>query len=73
MTPSGKPPDVAQAQQTWCIDMLLRGISLENLSILTGLDLLQLQPYAQRAKERTAIAQATRLDQKPSQIAHSLK
>jgi AcrR family transcriptional regulator len=64
-TPFGQPPTIEQAQQTWCIDMLLRGISLENLSILTGLDLIQLQPYAQRAKERTAIAQATRLDQKP--------
>jgi AcrR family transcriptional regulator len=68
LTPSGQLPQVEQAQQTWCIDMLLRGISLENLSILTGLDLLQLQPYAQRAKERTAIAQATRLDQKSSRL-----
>jgi AcrR family transcriptional regulator len=67
VTPSGQPPSVEQAQQTWCIDMLLRGMSIENLSILTGLDVIQLQPYAQRAKERTAIAQATRLDQKPSQ------
>jgi AcrR family transcriptional regulator len=68
LTPSGQLPQVEQAQQTWCIDMLLRGISLDNLSILTGLDLLQLQPYAQRAKERTAIAQATRLDQKSSRL-----
>lgn len=68
LTPSQQPPRIEQAQQTWCIDMLLRGVSLENLSILTGLDLLQLQPYAQRAKERTAIAQATRLDQKPSRL-----
>jgi AcrR family transcriptional regulator len=66
VTPAGQPPQLEQARQTWCIDMLLRGISLENLSILTGLDLMQLQPYAQRAKERTAIAQATRLDQKNS-------
>ncbi|WP_404786203.1 TetR family transcriptional regulator [Altericista sp. CCNU0014] len=68
VTPSGQPPQLEQARQTWCIDMLLRGISLENLSILTGLDLMQLQPYAQRAKERTAIAQATRLDQKASRL-----
>ncbi len=68
LTPSGQLPQVEQAQQTWCVDMLLRGINLENLSILTGLDLLQLQPYAQRAKERTAIAQATRLDQKSSRL-----
>jgi AcrR family transcriptional regulator len=56
------------AQQTWCIDMLLRGISLENLSILTGLELVQLQPYAERAKTLAAIAQATRLDQKTTHL-----
>ncbi len=68
LTPSGQLPKIEQAQQTWCIDMLLRGISVENLSILTGLDSTRLQPYVQRAKERTAIAQATRLDQKPSRL-----
>ncbi len=69
LTPAtGHPPQIEQAQQTWCIDMLLRGISVENLSILTGLDSMQLQPYVQRAKERTAIAQATRLDQKSSRL-----
>jgi AcrR family transcriptional regulator len=57
---------IAQAQQTWCIDMLLRGINLENLSILSGLELEQLKPYAARAKEILALEQATRLDQKNS-------
>ncbi|MEO0377276.1 MAG: TetR/AcrR family transcriptional regulator [Cyanobacteria bacterium P01_A01_bin.17] len=64
-TPEGSPI-LAQAQQTWCIDMLLRGMSLENLSILTDWDLESLQPYARRAEEIAAIEQATRLDQKPS-------
>jgi AcrR family transcriptional regulator len=68
LTPLGQPPMLEQAQQTWCIDMLLRGVNTENLSILTGLDAMQLQPYVQRAKERTAIAQATRLDQKSSSL-----
>jgi AcrR family transcriptional regulator len=68
LTPSNQPPMIEQAQQTWCIDMLLRGINSENLSILTGLDSVELQPYVQRAKERTAIAQATRLDQKSSRF-----
>jgi site-specific recombinase XerD len=67
LTPLAQPPMIEQAQQTWCIDMLLRGVNSENLSILTGLDAIQLQPYVQRAKERTAIAQATRLDRKPNQ------
>ncbi len=64
-TPQG-PPDLAQAPQTWCIDMLLRGMSLENLSILTGWELKDLRPYARRAEEIAALEQATRLDQKPS-------
>jgi AcrR family transcriptional regulator len=59
-------PSPAQAQQTWCIEMLMRGVSLENLSILTGQDLAQLQPYAQRAREKAALEQAAQLDRKPS-------
>lgn len=58
-------PMPAQAQQTWCIEMLMRGMSLENLSILTGQDLAQLQPYAQRAREKAALEQAAQLDRKP--------
>ena len=54
-----------QAQQTWYIDMLLRGVSLENLCILTGVEREQLQPYADRAKQIAALEQATQLDQKP--------
>ncbi|MEM8611253.1 MAG: TetR/AcrR family transcriptional regulator [Cyanobacteria bacterium P01_H01_bin.105] len=57
-------PRLIQARQTWCIEMLMRGISLENLSILTGSDVAELQPYDQRAKEKNAIAAATQLDRK---------
>ncbi|MEH2359806.1 TetR family transcriptional regulator [Nostoc sp.] len=65
LTPQGQRPTVAQAQQTWRVEMLMRGISLENLSILTGCDRTQLQPYARRAREKAALEQATRLDHKP--------
>ncbi|MEA5566555.1 TetR/AcrR family transcriptional regulator [Anabaena sp. UHCC 0399] len=65
LTPQGKPPEIAQAQHTWRVEMLMRGISLENLSILTGCDRAQLQAYAHRAREKAALEQATRLDQKP--------
>jgi AcrR family transcriptional regulator len=65
ITPQG-PPDLSQAQQTWCIDMLLRGMKPENLSILTGWDSGRLQPYIQRAEAISALEQAARLDQKPS-------
>ncbi|HLO87913.1 MAG TPA: TetR/AcrR family transcriptional regulator [Nostocaceae cyanobacterium] len=65
LTPQGKPPQIEQTQHTWRVEMLMRGISLDNLSILTGCDRTQLQAYAQRAKEKAALEQATRLDHKP--------
>jgi AcrR family transcriptional regulator len=64
ITPEGKVPAIEQAQQTWRIEMLMRGVSLENLSILTGLDIEHLQPYAHRAREKAALEQALQLDQK---------
>ncbi len=63
-TPEGYPPNIEQAQQTWCVDMLMRGIDLNDLGILTGWDTTRLQPYAQRAKAKLTLEQATRLDQK---------
>ncbi|MBP0017556.1 MAG: TetR family transcriptional regulator [Cyanobacteria bacterium SBLK] len=64
---TGEIPAIARAQQTWCVEMLMRGMSLENLSILSGLALEQLKPYARRAKEKAAIEEATRLDRKSPQ------
>ncbi|MBD2595892.1 TetR family transcriptional regulator [Nostoc spongiaeforme FACHB-130] len=66
LTPQGKPPEITQAQQTWCVEMLMRGVSLDDLSILTGCDRSQLQPYARRAKEKAALEAAIRLDHKPA-------
>lgn len=66
LTPEGKPPELAQGQQTWCVEMLMRGVSLENISIITNWDLVELEPYARRAKEKAAIEEATRLDRKPN-------
>lgn len=53
-----------QARQTWCIELLMKGMSLENLSILSGLSLEELAPYAQRAKEKAALEQALAIDTK---------
>lgn len=53
---------VEQAQQTWCVEMLMRGISLEDLQILTGMSLEQLTVYGRRAKEKTALEQGLALD-----------
>jgi AcrR family transcriptional regulator len=62
--PDGQPLTIEQAQQTWRVEMLSRGVTLEDLQILTGQELNQLQPYAQRAREKTALEQAIRIDRK---------
>ena len=64
LTPEVQPLSIEQARQTWCVEMLMKGINLEDLSILSGLDLRQLQPYARRAGEKAALERAVRLDRK---------
>ncbi len=64
LTPEGQPLIVEQARQTWCVEMLMKGIDLEDLSILSGWDSTRLQPYARRAREKAALERAVRLDQK---------
>ncbi|MGL5940307.1 MAG: TetR family transcriptional regulator [Waterburya sp.] len=64
LTPQGKRPTIEQARQTWCIEMLIRGIALEDLSIISGIAIKQLQQYAQRARNKAALEAAARLDQK---------
>lgn len=66
ITPASQPPAIDQAQPTWCVDMLFRGISVEDLSLIAGFSIAQLQPYAQRAKEKAALERALQFDQKPS-------
>ncbi len=63
-TLEGHSPTIEQAQQTWCVEMLMRGMSPEDLCILTGWSGTKLQPYIIRAKEKVALEQALRLDQK---------
>ncbi len=65
IAPTGMPPMIEQAQQTWCVEMLMRGVSPENLSLLAGRSLDQLRPYVQRSQEKLALEQAIRLDQRP--------
>jgi AcrR family transcriptional regulator len=64
LTPAGHPPTITQAQQTWCVELLSKGMNPENLCILTGWSLTQLQPYVYRAREKAALEQAIRLDHK---------
>jgi len=64
LTPEGQPLLIEQARQTWCVEMLLKGMDLEDLSILSGWDPQQLQPYAHRAREKAVLERALRLDHK---------
>jgi site-specific recombinase XerD len=65
LTLQGQTPTIEQARQTWCVEMLMKGIDLDNLTILSGMTIQELQPFAQRAKEKLAIEQANRLDRNP--------
>ncbi|MBW4624572.1 MAG: TetR family transcriptional regulator [Brasilonema octagenarum HA4186-MV1] len=65
LTPEGQQPVIEQAQQTWCVEMLMKGMNLEDMSIITGWNRAKLQAYARRAREKSALEQAIRLDQKP--------
>ncbi len=62
--PISHPPTIEQTRQTWCIDMLMKGISPADLSILSGWTAPQLQPYVRRAREKEALERAIQLDQK---------
>ena len=64
LTPQGESPQIEQTRQTWCVEMLMRGIELEDLSILSGMDVEQLQQYARRARNKAALESAARLDKK---------
>lgn len=62
LTPEGQQPVIQQAQQTWCVEMLMKGINLEDMSMITSWNITKLQPYARRAREKLALEQAIRLD-----------
>ena len=64
LTPQGETPTIAQARQTWCVEMLMKGIDLEDLSILSGMEIEQLRLYAQRARNKSALEAAAQLDRK---------
>lgn len=62
MTPLGAPPAIEQAQSTWCVEMLMRGLTIDAIQLLTGWEASQLEYYVRRATEQTALAQAFSLD-----------
>ena len=64
LSPEGQPPMIEQARDTWCVEMLFKGMKLEDLSVLSGLSMTELEPYARRARHKAALEQALRLDMK---------
>ncbi len=58
----GQPLSIEQAQQTWCVEMLMRGLSLEDMQILTGMSIGQLAIYGRRAQEKAVLEQGQALD-----------
>jgi site-specific recombinase XerD len=68
IAPTGEPPTIAQTQSTWCVEMLMRGLSIEAMQVLTGWESSQLEPYIRRAKEQTVLAQAFDLDASPARL-----
>mgnify|MGYP003519518892 FL=1 len=62
VTPTGDQPEIEQAQSTWCVEMLMRGLNLEAMQVLTGWEASQLAPYVRRAQEQTSLLAAFALD-----------
>jgi AcrR family transcriptional regulator len=58
----GQLLSIDQAQQTWIVEMLMRGINLEDMQILTGMSIEQLTVYGRRAKEKTVLEKGLALD-----------
>ncbi len=62
LAPTGELPTIEQAQATWCVEMIMRGLSIESMQVLTGWAASQLEPYIHRAQELTVLAQAFNVD-----------
>ncbi len=63
ISPTGDRLGVEQARATWCIEMLLKGLNRQALSLLSGLSVEELDPLVKKAQARSALALALRLDQ----------
>jgi AcrR family transcriptional regulator len=62
MSPMDGLPSIDRTSATWCVEMLMRGLTMEAMQMLSGLSASQLEPYVQRAKEQTVLLQAFNLD-----------
>ncbi len=62
MSPTDELPEIDRTQATWCVEMLMRGLTLEAIQMLSGYSPAELEPYVRRAKEQTILLQAFNLD-----------
>ncbi len=53
---------LCQTRQTWGVEMLMRGMEIDNFGIISGLKSAEIKLFQQRAKEKIAIEQAIALD-----------
>lgn len=72
ISPTGASLALEQTRATWCVEMLLKGLSRQELSLLSGLSVEQLDPLVQKAQARSALAQALRLDRQAGPIYNGL-
>jgi AcrR family transcriptional regulator len=63
ITPTGTVPAIEQTQSTWCVELLVRGLSIDAMQTLTGWSASQLEPYVRRSNEQTVLNQVLKLDQ----------
>jgi AcrR family transcriptional regulator len=63
ITPTGAVPTIDQTRSTWCVELLVRGLSIDAMQTLTGWSASQLEPYVRRANEQTVLNQVLKLDQ----------
>jgi AcrR family transcriptional regulator len=68
LAPTGEPATIEQAQATWCVEMIMRGLSIEAMQVLTGWAASQLEFYVHRARELTVLAQAFNVDTSRSNV-----
>ncbi len=62
ITTTGEIPSIGQTQSTWCVEMLMRGLTIEAMKTLTGWAASQIEPHVLRAQEQTVLNQAFNLD-----------
>jgi AcrR family transcriptional regulator len=62
ITPTGESPEIERTRSNWCVEMLMRGLSIEAMQLLTGWDASQLEYFVRLAQEQTALLQAFSLD-----------